>query len=678
MFIHKAKPSFIYILPIVFIFFFLFGCNRKQTIHQTDLDNLYAYKRTQIQKDSIANKYSKAGYEILQSDQSKKKNKQIDSLISKLRWSSNTELFFKLVKTAEQQAKEQYDISRLAHLYENMAVYYHDEQQLDSVYTYYLKAEHLYKESKDSIALAENIYYQARLLYEVDLYQESESKLDFALNILKKDPKNPINIEANQLKTFYKKETDKDIIQGLIVLEQIYYQLKKDKGIYTILPKEKFNLAFANLCLNIALNYIDLGQLSKAKDFCLEGLDNAKNIKANQIQAHLNWSYHKILYQQGLQKNIVNDLIDSYNTYIELNHPFYAISLSTYIAELYREQNQTYQSLNWLLKAYELADKNKFYKQKKEVIQQLLEAHPTYETQELIAELVNTSYFMEEQQNKIVKSFTKIEFDTFILEQENSILKQRVILLYFIITSVIISFIFIFIVVRLRIKNRELIYANDKQQKNEQILNLILEKENIENQTILKERNRIARDLHDGVVNSIFTLRFNTQLLQIPNEELKNSLIKELIHLEHVIRNISHSFAYHDVLQNKSFEKLLNELVNKQNNENKTDYSFECNINLEYLTNHQKINIYLIIQECFQNVNKHANASKCKLHVAFENNYIIFSIKDNGLGMKYNSNHGIGLKNIKERADNISAKLKIESESNKGTTLLLSILAESI
>lgn len=668
MLVQKPNLLFSYILLITF--FFLFGCNHKPTKHQTDLDNLYAYKRTQNQKDSIADKYYQAGYKILQSTHSNDKSKQIDSLISQLRWSSNADIFFKLVKNAEEQAKEQYDIFRLAQLYENVAVYYHDKQQLDSVYTYYLKAEHLYKQGGDSIALAENVYYQARLLYEVDFLLESEKKLDYALNILKDIPENPINIEAKQLKTFYAYETDQEKIQGLIILEEIYSQLKKDKGKYTILPEDKFKLAFSNLCINIALNYIELGQLSQAKSFCLEGLDYLKDIKANQLQAHLKWSYYQILYLQGEQKDIVNNLIDCYNVYIDLNLPFYAILLSCEIAEIYRKQSQPSQSLQWLLKAYELADENKYYKQKKGVIEQLLKAHPDYETQQLITELIDASYFAEEQQNKIKESFIKIKFDAFILEQDNTVLKQRIFFMYFITAGVIVTLFFVFVFVRMRNKNRELAHAYDKQLKNKQILNLLMEKNNIENEAILKERNRIAKDLHDGVINSLFTLRFNTQLLQLPNEKLKNDLITELTQLEHTVRNMSHSFAQNDLLQNKSFEKLLDELVNRQNN-NKTEYSFECDLYLEHLSNHEKINIYQIIQECFQNVNKHAYASKCKLSITLDNDHIIFSVKDNGLGIKQNSDHGIGLKNMKERAHNISAQLKIKSQLNKGTTIIL-------
>jgi len=218
-------------------------------------------------------------------------------------------------------------------------------------------------------------------------------------------------------------------------------------------------------------------------------------------------------------------------------------------------------------------------------------------------------------------------------------------------------------------------HANSQKSKNEQILNLLVENNTIENSSILKERNRIAKDLHDGVINSIFTLRFNTQLLENPNEKLKGMLVEELIQLENKVRNISHSFAQQQIFQDKSFEKLLVELVSKQSNKNKTKFSifFEPNLSLEHLTTVQKVNIYQIIQEAFQNVNKHANASLCKLKISLEAHNILFKIQDNGKGFKRTAHRGIGLTNMKERALLIEAELSILSNPQTGTEISLQL-----
>lgn len=661
-------PSF-YILFIVSLL--CSSCQPKQSKHETDLDNLFAYKRTSAQKDSISQKYEAEVTTFLQSEDQPRE--QLDHLINQLRWSSNQEAFFTLITMAEKQAKKQKDYTRLADIYEDIAVFYHDNQQLDSVYAYYLKAERFYGKSADSLALAENIYYQARLLYEVGFHKESENKLYQALKLLEKTPDHPIHIESNQLKTFYVT----DLFQhpeALQTLLDTYEILKKDEGKYKTLPEEKYNLAMSNLLGNIAVYYEELNDLKQAEFFVLKALEYFEKSNApKQLYAHLKTTYYLSLYNQGKDDNIIEHLTESYEIYTKLNHPFYAIDICHEIANIYNDFDQPEQALFWLQKAYNLADENKFYKQKKFAVQELLLFHADQQSTELIKELVDLTQLLENTQVETKSKFAKIEYNSFLLEQENETLKQKIYLLYVSAFAVIGSLLFFLIWFRLKSKNRELEHTNSQKSKNEQILNLLIENNSIEHVTTLKERNRIAKDLHDGVINSIFTLRFNTQLLEIPNKSLKEMLVNELVYLENKIRDISHSFSQANIFKNKSFENLLIELVHKQSNKYKTDFSIvvEDNVSLNQLSTLQKVNIYQIIQEALQNVNKHAQASTCKLKIYTNDTHLIFEVKDNGSGMKKTTHRGIGLNNMAERATLIQAELKIQSNLQQGMAIVL-------
>ncbi|MGG5600685.1 ATP-binding protein [Myroides sp. C8-3] len=649
------------------------SCQHKQSQHQTDLDNLYAFKRTTVQKDSISKKYEAAVAALLQSKDQPRE--EVDRLLDRMRWSSNTNAFFALSDLAERQAVKQKDYTRLADIYENIAVFYHDNQQLDSVYAYYLKAERFYGKSGDSLGLAENIYYQARLLYEVGFHKESENKLYQALKLLKKTPDHPIHIEANQLKTFYTTDLFNNP-QALQTMLDTYETLKKDEGRYATLPEKKYNMAMSNLLGNIALYYEELNQLEKAETFALQALEYYhKSSAPKQLFAHLHTTYHLTRYQQGKEEDIIARLLESYEIYNKLNHPFYSVDICGHIADIYLDLGQRAASLHWLKKAYDLTDENNLYTKKKAILQKLLLFHADQQTAELIKEFVDLSALLEDTHLETKGKFAKIEYNSFLLEQENETLKQKIYLIYLSAFIVIGSLLFFLLWFRLKSKNRELIHTNSEKSKNERILNLLIENNTIENDTILKERNRIAKDLHDGVINSIFTLRFNTQLLEIPNKTLKSMLVDELVNLENTIREISHSFSQKNRFQNKSFENLLSELVNKQKNKNKTVFSFsiENQLCLEQLTTLQKVNIYQIIQEAFQNVNKHAQASSCQLRVYTDAYHLYFEVKDNGLGIGKSIHRGIGLTNMKERAELIDAVLQIHSNPKQGTTILLQL-----
>ncbi|MFM9403623.1 sensor histidine kinase [Myroides odoratimimus] len=660
--------------------FFVLGCNDQKENYKIDLDNLYAFKRTKYQKDSISNKYSKTALKIFQADNTLNKSLLIDSLISKLRWGSDTTTFFKLVNIAKQDAKKKYDSKRLARLYESLAVFYHDEQSLDSVYSYYLKAEQIHRKNNNNLALAENLYYQARLLYEIGFYNESKEKLYKAIKELQDYPNSPISIEANQMKVYYQFSEDNNQRndQEIEELQNIYHTLKNDENKYKILPKSKFVLAISNLCANIAQACLMHGKLEKAKLFCLKGLTYVNELENNQVQTHLKWLYYDILYYQGQKEGYIENLLKIHSEYIKLNHPYFIIEISIHISNVYLEQGQSDKSLKWLLDAYILTKQNKFFIQQRIIIEEILKNHPNYQTQELVQELIEVSYLLEQQQNKMKESFAKIESDVIVLEKENIFLNQKIHVISLISILSIVSLIYLLIVLQLKAKNKELKIANVLQVQNEKVLKLFLEKTKVEETAILNERNRIAKDLHDGVINSIFTLRFNTQLLEISNVEYKNKLINELIELENTIRNISHSLSLKNKFENKSFEKLLNDLVNKQTNKNHTHYSFECHVNIECLTILEKINIYQIIQEAFQNVNKHAFASTCILRIKKHQSHIVFSIEDNGIGIKSKISKGIGLKNMKERAENILATLNIDSEYQRGTKVVLTINIKNI
>ena len=82
--------------------------------------------------------------------------------------------------------------------------------------------------------------------------------------------------------------------------------------------------------------------------------------------------------------------------------------------------------------------------------------------------------------------------------------------------------------------------------------------------------------------------------------------------------------------------------------------------------------IYRISQEAIANIVQHAGASQMTLRFSFDRDRIDLKVKDNGRGFKYEdqdtSDH-FGLSGIRERAELIGGKLKIESAPEKGTTI---------
>jgi signal transduction histidine kinase len=87
----------------------------------------------------------------------------------------------------------------------------------------------------------------------------------------------------------------------------------------------------------------------------------------------------------------------------------------------------------------------------------------------------------------------------------------------------------------------------------------------------------------------------------------------------------------------------------------------------------QRKNFYLIYKEAINNVAKYSNCQNVWIILKKENNSIILTVKDDGIGFNMNKqNQGNGLYNMQKRAEVLKGKLKIDSTVGEGATIQLS------
>lgn len=85
-----------------------------------------------------------------------------------------------------------------------------------------------------------------------------------------------------------------------------------------------------------------------------------------------------------------------------------------------------------------------------------------------------------------------------------------------------------------------------------------------------------------------------------------------------------------------------------------------------------QIILFRILQEFFSNTIKHSRASTLKVYLQYSEDVLTITAEDNGVGFDKTDNFmGIGLKNMRTRAQLINSSLKIKSEKNQGTALHL-------
>jgi signal transduction histidine kinase len=104
------------------------------------------------------------------------------------------------------------------------------------------------------------------------------------------------------------------------------------------------------------------------------------------------------------------------------------------------------------------------------------------------------------------------------------------------------------------------------------------------------------------------------------------------------------------------------------------EHAFQADeiLNETKLSLESRRNFYLIFKEALNNLVKYSNATRANITLINENGLIKLSVKDNGIGFDVaQTSKGNGLLNMKTRAEEMKAHLKIESVKRSGTNVEL-------
>ena len=112
---------------------------------------------------------------------------------------------------------------------------------------------------------------------------------------------------------------------------------------------------------------------------------------------------------------------------------------------------------------------------------------------------------------------------------------------------------------------------------------------------------------------------------------------------------------------------------------NEFEYEFHTNkfphLQLEKIqvSNNTTRQIIFILKEALTNAVKHSEGKKILLWAEIESDSVKISLSDDGKGLPENPDNGMGLCNMKKRAEKIMAQLEIDSKPEKGTSIYLTI-----
>lgn len=206
----------------------------------------------------------------------------------------------------------------------------------------------------------------------------------------------------------------------------------------------------------------------------------------------------------------------------------------------------------------------------------------------------------------------------------------------------------------------------------------------IEDLATIKERNRIAREIHDSLGHSltIFNLYLEAALRLMPTDQQEaECLIREAKQVGiTVLSEVRQSVASlrSDPLDEISLTEAIHNLTNDFHRS--TGISPKTQIVLDKPPPKMLANtIFRIIQESLTNICKHADANLVSVNLIQSENVIDLVITDNGKGFDLSKNTtGFGLQGMKERAIAISGEIEIVTAPQMGCKLQARIPIQEI
>ncbi|TVR29411.1 MAG: response regulator [Balneolaceae bacterium] len=189
-----------------------------------------------------------------------------------------------------------------------------------------------------------------------------------------------------------------------------------------------------------------------------------------------------------------------------------------------------------------------------------------------------------------------------------------------------------------------------------------------------EERNRIAKELHDGIVQQLVACGMFTQHLHEKigkPEEMKQeidrlfNLIKQVTH---ETRDMSHNLKPAE-FEFTPLSHLIQQLTRQISKV--SGIRFETNSHLTEnlkLDVYLKTNIYRILQELCSNVIKHSNADEAVITLEIVDQLLFLSMYDNGSGFEVNApeDYGIGLRNVRSRVHRLGGDVEFNVMESKG------------
>jgi signal transduction histidine kinase len=203
---------------------------------------------------------------------------------------------------------------------------------------------------------------------------------------------------------------------------------------------------------------------------------------------------------------------------------------------------------------------------------------------------------------------------------------------------------------------------------------------------VMEDRNRLARNLHDSVSQTIFSMRLTAEAARLLLEQDQAKAREQLVRLQELsesaltaMRALIHELRPTAITE-QGLVPALRRLLTLLERQHGLSTAFNVTGEPD-LSDEQAEQIYRIVQEGLNNVVKHARTNRAAVTARFEKEYLVLQIEDRGRGFNperiAGNSESIGLSSMRERVESLGGTLKIDSSPGQGTRVTVEVGREN-
>ncbi len=465
----------------------------------------------------------------------------------------------------------------------------------------------------------------------------------------------------------------------MMELNQFDQAIKNFKTALNFIEEKKLPETYAGVTYsNMASCFGSLNMVDSAYKF--SQLAVTKSHISGDITTEANSLF--ILGTAQIKKGQLNEALNSYLKAQPLREkvgdPFFIVSDQAEISSLYAKLGRTEEGIATGEKALKMAEENKISAKLPMIYSALasnFESANDFEKATTYYKKINAlkdSMYADASPQALAEMRTKYESEKQdrLIEQQQNRLKMQNYLLIGVAGLVFLSGLLLHSWYRRSKLRQEAVMKTELMKQQEMAVKAVLEAEE-------NERQRIAKDLHDGVGQMMSAAKMNLSAFEsdifFANEEQKKSFEKIISLVDESckeVRTVSHIMMPNALLKN-NLAAAISEFVDKLNNKHLKVHVYTEGLD-ERLDSNVETVLYRVIQECVNNTIKHAGASSLDISMIKDKDGISGTIEDNGKGFDCSDKtkfEGIGLKNIISRIEYLKGTVDFDSAPGRGTVV---------